>query len=148
MSDTDQRGREWPREYFTCEVVAFWNACKVAKGNGTTREQLWFQHFPDAEDTHFPQQHSDHHRKCCEAAPSQLRSEFLRAGCSHDGLWSNFMMKQLNPSRKCDAARKQLNRVAHQELLQKEEKRTSTQKAPSGDEDDEEIDIDYDCLDV
>jgi hypothetical protein len=58
------------------------------------------------------------------------------------------MMKQLNPSRKCDAARKQLNRVAHQELLQKEEKRTSTQKAPSGDEDDEEIDIDYDCLDV
>jgi hypothetical protein len=56
-SNTDQRGREWPREYFTCEVVAFWNACKIAKANGTTREQLWFQHFPDAEGTRLPQQH-------------------------------------------------------------------------------------------
>jgi hypothetical protein len=28
------------------------------------------------------------------------------------------------------------------------EDKSSAQKAPSGDEDDEEIDVDYDCLDV
>jgi hypothetical protein len=35
------------------------------------------------------------------------------------------MTKQPNPSRKRDAAQKQLHCVAHRELLQKEEKRTS-----------------------